>query len=120
MAITTISPQIIDRNSITTFDELTFTSVDKSTGVAVPMQDDARLLIICQNSGSVDADIMIVKGDALQSSNANLSKTVGNGKMAILTVESGLFGNVTGELRGNLYIKSGSSDIKIAATVLPE
>ncbi len=120
MAITKLVPQKINRNSITVVDDLVYTAVSFSDGAAVDMHDDSRLVIYCHNTGSASADVVVRSGNALQTTGQDLLKTIPAGKVALITVESGLFGNLEGELRGKLHIDVGSANVKACAVLMPQ
>jgi len=120
MAAVNIEPKKLKRNSLTMMDAADFVSVDASDGALVPMFSDARLLIVCRNSGSGSVTATVVKGNALQGAANDLTLAVAAGGYAFAVVESGLYGNTSGELRGKICLKGSSANLQVAAYHLPE
>lgn len=120
MAVVNISPKELKRNSLSAMNAADFAAVDASDGAAVPMYSDARLLIVCKNGGGSAATATVVRGNALQGAGADLSLELEAGGYAFATVESGLFGNTSGALRGKILVKGSSGDLQVAAYHLPE
>jgi len=120
MATVLINPQTVGRNSITLLNTAGFAAVDAADGAAVPMGDDARLLIVCWNAGAGAVNATVCRGNALQGAGADLTLSVPAGGFALVTVESGLYGNTSGTWRGKIRLLGGSADLKAAAYRLPE
>lgn len=120
MAVVNINPRELKRNSLTEMNAADFAAVDAADGAAVPMFSDARLLIVCKNGGSSAATATVVRGNALQGAGADLNLVLEAGGYAFAAVESGLFGNTSGALRGKILVKGGSGDLQVAAYHLPE
>ena len=120
MAAVNIEPKKLERNSLTQMNLSDFVAVDATDGAAVPMYSDGRLLIVCYNSGSGSVTATVAKGNALQGAGKDLSLAVAAGGYAFAVVESGLYGNTSGELRGKINLKGSSANLQVAAYHLPE
>lgn len=120
MAAVNITPKKLNRNSLTAMQAADFAAVNAADGAVVPIFNDGRLLIVCNNSGSGAVTATVVRGNALQGAAADLTLSVEAGGYAFAVVESGLYGNVSGALRGKILLKGSSANLKVAAYHLPE
>ena len=120
MAVVNITPQKLTRNSLAKMAMTDFTAVNVADGAAVPMYNDSRQLIVFYNSGSSAVTATVVKGNALQGAGSDLNTVVDPGSFVFALVESGLYGNTSGELRGKIFVKGSATGLKVAAYHLPE
>ncbi|MBR5559006.1 MAG: hypothetical protein IKU72_02020 [Oscillospiraceae bacterium] len=120
MAAVNIEPKKIMRNSLTMVNPADFVAVNAADGAVVPMFSDSRLLIVCHNSGSGSVTATVVKGNALQGAGSDLTLQMTAGGYAFAVVESGLYGNTSGELRGKICLKGSSANLQVAAYHMPE
>jgi len=120
MAVVNVQPKKLDRNSLKEVAIGDFAAVNVVDGAAVPIFNDGRLLIVCYNSGSSAVTATVVKGNGLQGAGADLSMTIDPGVHVFAVVESGLYGNTSGELRGKICLKGSSANLQVAAYHLPE
>ena len=120
MAVVNVEPKKLDRNSLNKVAIGDFAAVNAVDGAAVPIFNDGRLLIVCYNSGSSAVTATVVKGNGLQGAGADLSMTIDPGVYAFAVVESGLYGNTSGDLRGKIHLKGSTSSLRVGAYHLPE
>lgn len=122
MAVTAITPEVLTLN---TFDSssLAVTAATSATDgflVSADYEDKKLLLIFTNTDDTLDYDVTIKKGNALQGT-ADLKLTdLGAGATATIVVESGLFKNVTGkDIKGKIVVIPENVKVKMAAIVLP-
>lgn len=97
-----------------------FTAVDATDGAIFEMKEaDQKYVILAQNTHASAAKSVIVKaGNGLQGVE-DYSKSIASGKTVAISIESGLFKNVTGTNKGKVIIKGDTADIKLAVIKLP-
>ena len=85
-------------------------------GAAVPFKDqDTKVAIFVENSGSGAAEVTFKKGDK---GIADLVVSVPAGETHLFTVESGLYKMTSGENKGHVQVV-GPTSVKVGAVVLP-
>lgn len=81
---------------------------------------DEQFVVGVYNSNQSDAKTVTIKaGNGLQSEFGDLTFSVSAQKIAWVVLSSGRFKNVTGENKGNIVIKGGSTDIQLKVIRLP-
>ena len=79
--------------------------------------EDGKILVMIENTGTTEAEVKILKGNALQGTR-DLEVKIGGNSTAMIVVESGRFVNAFGEKKGKLVI-NGSTSIKVSVVELP-
>lgn len=79
-------------------------------------KDDAKVVIVFENTSGESEDVVIRKGNSIQGT-CDLTLTIGAGEKHAICVESGKFVNVSGEDKGMLVFEA-SANIKAFYIVL--
>lgn len=105
-------------NAIEVVSENFFTAIDAENGTCYEHRErDDKYLIIAQNTGASPATLTIKKGNGIQ---AVVDKviSISAGSTVCITLESGMFKNVSGEDKGKVVFE-GTEDIELAIVKLP-
>lgn len=119
MAVTTVTPVKLGLN---TFEEaLTFTQASSATdGYVVPFTDtDTKTLFLFQNTATTSQTVTIKKGNGIQGVADLTSGEIAASGVAAITVDSGRFKHVSGDLKGKIQIIPSDVKVKMAVIVLP-
>lgn len=119
MAVVDITPVSIPLNGNA---EMPATTAITSTtdGAIIPFaEQDTKILVLIENANASAAkDATFVKGNGLQGV-ANLVVSIPATETHGFVVDSGRFKNVSGTYKGKVQVLGASTDIKVAAVILP-
>ena len=94
-------------------------AINASDGAEFEMKDrDDKYLILVQNTATSAKNVTVKAGNGLQGV-ADMTTSLAASSYAFVSLESGLFKNVSGTDKGKVIITGGSADIKVAVFKLP-
>lgn len=120
MAIKAITPvKKMELNVLS--DVITFTAATAvADGFAIPYKEqDTKIVLLVQNGGSAAGTLTIKHGDNIMGVADTAEFKIGASEIRAIVLESMAFKNVTGTNKGNVVAIPSTTDIKIAAIVLP-
>lgn len=95
-------------------------AVDATDGAEFVMKErDDKYLILATNAHATDAKNVTIKAGNGFQAGGDLTFSVAAGKIAIVSIDSGRYKNLTGTDKGKVVITGGSADIKVAVFRLP-
>ena len=120
MAVTAISLVALGQNVMS--DALTMTAATTAADgftIDYTKDDDKILLVVRNDHASAAKTITIKKGNGLQGVADTAAYSLDAGEIKVINLESGKFKNVSGTNKGKVLAIPESTDIKIAAVLLP-
>ncbi len=118
MAVTNIERvKITDANELSS--AITFTAASSAAdGFKVNFEGKDYKTLIIVEGGSTEGTITVKQGNGIQGV-ADITYAVGASATFALTLDSGVFKNVSGDNKGHVMIVPSTTAIKIAAVELP-
>lgn len=124
MAVTSVTPVVLEGFNIFNLDALTFTqATSASDGFTIDVSGyaDHNILMLFQNtnSGSTARTVTIKAGNGLQGTTDLASGNIAAGEVGAVVVESGHFLNVSGDNKGLIKAIPSNAELKMACIILP-
>ena len=128
MAATAITPLVLTRNTFGTSVIAEFKAVasDGTNNVAyidAEAYADQKILILIRNAHATTVkDAYVLKGNGIQKPASDLTAAdipAASASIIPIVVESGAYANTTGTYAGKIVVKGESTDIQVAAVILP-
>lgn len=94
--------------------------LDDADSALVPICGDERVVIVVMNGTGSDQTITLEKGNGVMGAAEDKTVTMANGQLIFMAVESGPYGQVSGENRGYISVKSSSGDIQVGCFRFPQ